>query len=117
MKETVTKENLTELLDQSNASGSIDAITLAAVQSAESALKSGAMTFTELDDAGAILMLSERDEMLTINVTAAWLIARLQQRGVAANDAAEFAAHFAIPIEEAAADIRRFFLQLAKSLD
>ena len=90
----------------------------AALQSVQSALDSGAMTFTELDDVGAILMLSQRDEMLTINVSAAWLIARLQQRGVETPEVllAEFAGHFAIPRQLAELDVRRFFLQLATSL-
>ncbi len=105
-----------ELSGQNKLTGRNDEVLRAAVQSVQSALDSGAMTFTELDDVGAILMLSQHDEMLTINVTAAWLIARLQ-RGIDAEDAAKFAAHFAIPIDDAVADIRRFFLQLAKSLD
>jgi hypothetical protein len=109
----VTKENTLELSDQVNAE-----VLNTALQSVHSALESGAMTFTGLEGIGAILMLAKRDEMLTINVSAAWLIARLQQCGVEANEVmlAEFAAHFAIPPQAAALDIRRFFLQLATSL-
>ncbi len=116
-KDSVTNEPAYKAAGENSSTSQTDVVMNAAVQSVESALKSGAMTFTELDDAGAILMLSQRDEMLTINVTAAWLIARLQQRGAEANDVAEFAAKFTIPIEDAAADIRRSFLQLAKSLN
>ena len=112
----MTKETTPELSGQNKLPDQNDAVLRAALQSVQSALDSGAMTFTELDDVGAILMLSHRDEMLTINVTAAWLIGRLQQRGIDANDAAEFAACFTISIEDALADIRRFFLQLARSL-
>lgn len=112
----MTKEITPELSGKHKLPGQNDGALRTAVQTVQSALASGAMTFTALEDVGAILMLSQRDEMLTINVTAAWLIARLQS-GNEAIDAAEFAAHFAIPIDDAAADIRRFFLQLAKSLD
>ena len=113
----MTKTNVTELSGQNVAASETDSVLRAAIQSVLSALESGALTFTELDDVGAILMLSKRDEMLTINVTAAWLIARLQRHGTASTDLAEFAAHFAISTQDAATDIRRFFLQLAKSLD
>lgn len=115
--DSVKNDAAYEAVGKNSSTRQTDVVMNAAVQSVESALKSGAMTFTELDDVGAILMLSQRDEMLTINATAAWLIARLQQRGTDANFIAEFAANFAIPIDDAAADIERFFLQLAKSLN
>ncbi len=110
----MTNENALELSGQMNAG-----VLNTALQSVHSALECGAMTFTGLEGIGAILMLAKRDEMLTINVSAAWLIARLQQRGVEAPEVvlAEFAAHFSIPPQAAALDIRRFFLQLATSLD
>ena len=110
----MTNENTLELSDQMNAGALITAL-----QSVHSALECGAMTFTGLEGIGAILMLAKLDEMLTINASAAWLIARLQQRGVEAPDVmlADFAAHFAIPSEAAELDIRRFFSQLASSLD
>ena len=110
----MTNENTLELYDQMNAG-----VLNTALQSVHSALESGAMTFTGLEGIGAILMLAKRDEMLTINVSAAWLIARLQQRGVEAPEVmlAQFAAHFAIPPQVAALDISRFFSQLSTSLD
>ncbi len=109
----MTNENTLELSGQTNA-GNLST----AVQTAHSALECGAMTFTGLEGIGAILMLAKRDEMLTINVSAAWLIARLQQRGVETPEVllAEFAGHFAIPRQLAELDVRRFFLQLATSL-
>ncbi len=116
-KDSLTNQAATDAAGKNSTASQKDVVMNAAVQSVESALKSGAMTFTEIDDVGAILMLSHRDEMLTINATATWLIARLQQRGAEANFIAEFATNFVIPIDDAAADIERFFLQLAKSLD
>jgi hypothetical protein len=89
-----------------------------AMQSVSAALISGAMTLTELDGSGAILMLAKRDEMLTINASATWLVAYLQN---ASPTSAEqlgqlFAQQFGITQLQAELDAHLFLTHLAKQL-
>jgi Coenzyme PQQ synthesis protein D (PqqD) len=80
------------------------------------AFAAGQITLTELEGNGAILMLLKRDEMLTINVTAAWLLAKLQACGFKISEAdlvSQFAQQFDINLDLAAQDAHAFLRHLA----
>jgi hypothetical protein len=90
-----------------------------AMLNVSAALGSGAMTLTELEGSGAILMLAKRDEMLTINTSATWLVARLQATNAscsADNLSQLFAEQFGITQAQAEQDVRLFLTHLAKQL-
>jgi hypothetical protein len=90
-----------------------------AIQNVSAALVSGAMTLTELEGSGAILMLAKRDEMLTINASATWLVARLQAPYplLSANELSQkFAAQFGITELQAEHDAHLFLTHLAQQL-
>jgi hypothetical protein len=96
-----------------------DLVFTEALTSLSRAFAAGEITLTELEGNGAILMLLKRDEMLTINVSAAWLLAKLQACGFKISEAdlvSQFAQHFSINLELAAQDAHAFLLHLAKQL-
>lgn len=79
----------------------------------------GMLTLTDLGASGAIVMLAERDQMLTINPSAAFV---LQQVLDATSEldatfaqalSTRLADRFSIPAAQAHADIERFFEQLS----
>lgn len=82
----------------------------------------GTLTLTDLGESGAIMMLSERDQMLTINPSAAFLLRQLLAMPEPIEEAQahalsqQLADRFAIPSEQAHQDTTAFFEQLEKWL-
>ena len=82
----------------------------------------GTLTLTDLGENGAIVMLSERDQMLTINPSAAFLLERVLAMKEPIEDpftsslSAQLAQRFGISSELAHADLARFFEELEKWL-
>lgn len=82
----------------------------------------GTLTLTDLGESGAIVMLSERDQMLTINPSAAYVLQHLLGTSAEIDDAyakslsALLAERFAITQAQAHTDIANFFEQLNKWL-
>ena len=82
----------------------------------------GTLTLTDLGESGAIVMLSEQDQMLTINPSAAFVLQRVlgtegpidEDFSIALTD--QLARRFAISTEQAQQDLERFFEELDKWL-
>ncbi len=91
---------------------------LTASDTVRTALLRGALTCTELQGNGAILMLAERDEMLTVNVSAAWCVSMLQSNDAITPEQLTqlFAEHFALAPVQAEEDVADFLSKLAQRL-
>jgi hypothetical protein len=91
---------------------------LTAFDTVRAALLRGDLTCTELPGDGAILMLAERDEMLTINVSGAWCMNALQSSDTKTAEQLTqlFADHFNLAPAQAARDVADFLSNLAQRL-
>jgi tripartite-type tricarboxylate transporter receptor subunit TctC len=83
----------------------------------QAALAAGKLSSTTLEDSGAVVMLVERDQMLTVNSSAAWLLDYLQNNpsSLSALNAA-FAAQFDLAAGQAEQDVATFLSTLAQHL-